>query len=161
MRILLLVLAFLAAGLVPSLAATFDTPEALLKALYSPYGQGDSFDWSNWDDAQFRDKHLNDLFAADLKEANGDVGRLDFDPYIDGQDYDIKELKFGTPAIKGDTATVEVTFKNFDYAEDLTFTLVKEDGGWKIDDVVSKDKDFPYSLKAIMEAPLETDDASD
>jgi hypothetical protein len=60
----------------------------------------------------------------------------------------------GEPAIKGDTATVEVTFTNFDLAEDLTFTLVKEKDGWKIDDVVSHNKDFPYSLKAIMEGPL-------
>ena len=85
---------------------------------------------------------------------DGEVGRLDFDPYIDGQDYQITDLKFGDAQITGDTAKVEVTFKNFDLAEDLTFTLVKEAGGWKVDDVSSANKDFPYSLKAIMEAPL-------
>jgi hypothetical protein len=158
MRLFLLSLAFVGAGLAPSLAATFDTPEALLKQLYVPYTSGDNFNWDNWDDAQFRDKHLNDLFAADLKEANGDVGRLDFDPYIDGQDYEIKDLKFGTPQIKGDVATVEVTFTNFGDPDDLTFTLVKEDGGWKIDDVVSKGNEYPYSLKEIMEGPLDTGD---
>jgi len=33
--------------------------------------------------------------------------------------------------------------------------LVKEPGGWKIDDVVSRSKDNPYSLKAIMSGPLQ------
>ncbi len=56
------------------------------------------------------------------------MGRLDFDPYVDGQDYQITELKIGDAVIKGDKATVEVTFKNFDLAEDMTFTLVKENG---------------------------------
>jgi len=46
--------------------------------------------------------------------------------------------------------------RHFDTAEDLTFTLVKEADGWKVDDVASHNKDFPYSLKAIMEAPLAT-----
>ena len=144
MRRLLIALALLVAGAFPAFA--YDSPADLLKALYTPYSKGESFDWNTWDEAQFRSKHLNELFDKDSKEANGEVGRLDFDPYIDGQAYQIT----------GDTATVEVTFKNFDTAEDLTFTLVKEADGWKVDDVVSHNKDFPYSLKAIMEAPLET-----
>ena len=155
MRRLLLALFALAVTAFPAFA--FDTPDALLKALYTPYSQGTDFDWSKWDEAQFRSKHLNDLFAKDLKEADGDVGRLDFDPYIDGQDYVITDLKFGDAQITGDTATVEVTFKNMDSAEDLTFTLVKEADGWKVDDVVSHNKDYPYSLKAIMEGPLTTE----
>jgi Protein of unknown function (DUF3828) len=154
MRRLLIALALVIAGAFPAFA--YDTPADLLKALYTPYSKGDGFDWSKWDEAQFRSKHLNELFAKDLKEADGDVGRLDFDPYIDGQDYVITDLKFGDAQITGDTATVEVTFKNMDSAEDLIFTLVKEADGWKVDDVVSHNKDYPYSLKAIMEAPLET-----
>jgi hypothetical protein len=154
MRRLLIALALLVAGAFPAFA--YDSPADLLKALYTPYSKGESFDWNTWDEAQFRSKHLNELFDKDSKEANGEVGRLDFDPYIDGQDYQITDLKFGEAQITGDTATVEVTFKNFDTAEDLNFTLVKEADGWKVDDVVSHNKDFPYSLKAIMEAPLET-----
>lgn len=154
MRKLLLALALILGGAAPAFA--FDTPKALLEELYSPYAKGDSFDWSTWDDAQFRSKHLNDLFDKDQKEANGDIGRLDFDPYIDGQDYDITKLVIGDARIDGDTATVEVTFDNFDLAEDLTFTLVKEADGWKVDDVESHNKDYPYSLKAIMEGPLVT-----
>ena len=148
------ILALFALALTALPAFAFDTPQDLLTALYAPYAKGDSFDWSKWDESKFRSSHLNELFAKDLKEANGDVGRLDFDPYIDGQDYQITDLTFGEAMITGTTAKVEVTFKNFDAAEDLMFTLVEEADGWKVDDVVSSNKDFPYSLKAIMEGPL-------
>jgi hypothetical protein len=153
MRRLVLSLALLLAA--SSSAFAFDTPRALLEALYSPYSKGDSFDWSSWDEAQFRSAELNKLFEADAREAKGEIGRLDFDPYIDGQDYKLAVFTTGEPAIDGDLAKVEVTFKNFELAEDLMFTLVKEAGGWKVDDVVSSDKNFPYSLKAIMQAPLD------
>ncbi len=162
MHRLLLALVALAATALPAFA--YDTPKSLLEALYTPY-KSDTFDWDKWDEAQFRTKALNALFDKDAKEADGDVGRLDFDPYIDGQDYQITDLVFHDAVITGDTAKVEVTFKNFDTSEDLMFTLVKEADGWKVDDVVSSNKDFPYSLKDIMSGPLVTGpdegDASD
>lgn len=152
MRRIVLLLVLLLAGVAPAFA--YDTPKALLEALYVPYSKAD-FDWDKWDESSLRSAHLNELFAKDAKEANGDVGRLDFDPYIDGQDYQISDLKIGDAVIDGDAAKVEVTFKNFDTPDDLMFSLVKEADGWKIDDVVSSDKDYPYSLKAIMEGPLQ------
>ncbi len=151
MRPLILAVAALAATIFPAFA--YDTPAALLKALYTPYTTA-NFDWDNWDESKLRSKELNALFAADLKEANGDMGRLDFDPYIDGQDYQITDLKIGDATVTGTTAKAEVTFKNFDSAEDLTFTLVKEAYGWKIDDVNSKGGADPYDLHDIMTAPL-------
>ncbi len=154
-------LSLLVLALTATAAAAFDTPKAMLTALYAPYLKGDSFDWNTWDESKFRSAHLNELFAADLKEAKGDVGRLDFDPYIDGQDYTITNLKIGDAQIDGKTAKVEVTFKNFDSSEDLMYTLVDEADGWKIDDVVSSNKDYPYSLKAIMEGPLDTGGGAD
>lgn len=152
MRRIALSLLLLATTAIPAFA--FDTPKALLEALYAPYSKGDDFDWSSWDESVLRSKALNALFAADLKEAGDDEGRLDFDPYVDGQDYQLSDLKIGDAAITGATAKVEVTFKNIDTAEDLHYTLVQEADGWKIDDVSSDNKDFPYSLKAIMSAPL-------
>ena len=157
MRRLLLAIAMLSTSLVPAFAAapaTYDTPKALLEAVYAPYAVKD-FDWGSFDEAQFRSKELNALFDRDQKEANGEVGRIDFDPYVDGQDYEISNLKIGTPTITGDKATVEVTFKNMDMEEDMVFALVKEDGGWKIDDVKSKGGADPYDLHDIMTAPLE------
>jgi hypothetical protein len=157
MRRIALAFALLLAALGP--AAAFDTPEALLTALYKPYSVPfDQFDWASYDEAPLRSTALNALFAKDKAETpDGDIGRLDFDPFVDGQDYDLSGLTIGKPVIAGDTAKVEVTFKNFDQAEDMMFSLVKEPDGWKIDDVVSSNPDFPYSLKAIMSEPMPTD----
>src|SRR5438477_5581059 len=126
-----------------------------MKAVYAPYLDA-KFDWDKLDETTFRSKDLNALFAADLKEANGEVGRIDFDPYVDGQDYDLTDLKIGDATVTGDKATIEVKFKNFDMEEDMVFTLVKEADGWKIDDVNSKGGADPYGLREILTAPLET-----
>lgn len=154
MRHLPLALCLVLAGAVPALA--FDTPEELLKAVYAPYATpSDQFDWANYDETPLRSKALNALFAKDAAETpDGDIGRLDFDPYFDGQDYELTNLRIGVPAISGSKADVEVTFENMGLGEDLMFHLVKEADGWKVDDVVSSNKDFPYSLKAIMSAPM-------
>lgn len=151
---LLTAVAISLAGAAPALA--FDTPQALLAAVYAPYATpSDKFDWANYDEAPLRSKELNALFAKDAAETpDGEMGRLDFDPFVDGQDYALTGLTIGTPAISGETATVEVTFDNMGLGEDLMFHLVRETDGWKVDDVVSSNKDFPYSLKAIMSAPL-------
>ena len=153
-KLLLALLLLVTAGAAPAFA--YDTPADLMKAVYAPYLDA-NFNWDSIDEGTFRSKGLNDLFAKDLKEANGDVGRIDFDPYVDGQDYDLTGLKIGDATITGDTATVEVTFKNFDMEEDMVFTLVKEADGWKIDDVNSKGGADPYGLKEILTAPLESE----
>jgi hypothetical protein len=150
-RLLTAALLLLLAGAAPAFA--YDTPADLMKAIYSHYTDA-KFDWDSFDEATVRSKALNMLFDKDAKEANGEVGRIDFDPYVDGQDYEITKLKIGAPTVKGDTATVEVKFNNFEMEEDMVFTLVKEADGWKIDDVNSKGGADPYDLKDIMSAPL-------
>jgi len=161
MRRFALALLATVAGALPAFA--FDTPEALIKALYAPYSVPfDQFDWASYDESKLRSKALNDLFAKDAAETpEGDIGRLDFDPYVDGQDYQLTDLKIGTPAVSGDAASVEVTFHNFEQAEDMTYALVKEADGWKVDDVVSHSKDYPYSLKAILTAPMPSEEDAD
>ena len=38
---------------------------------------------------------------------------------------------------------------------EVTFYLVREDGRWKIDDMENFDPEYPYRLRAILEAPLD------
>ena len=135
-------------------ALAFDTPKALLEALYAPYQKGPEFDWKNWDESQFLSKSLNALFAKDAQESGG-LGRLDFDPYIDGQDYEITKLTIGEAKVSGTSAEVVVTFNNFGAPDTITFALVNETDGWKVDDVINTNPDFSYSLRKIMQAPLE------
>lgn len=92
-------------------------------------------------------------FEKDRQEANGEIGRIDFGPYINGQDYQVSDLVIGEPYIAGGKAVVKVTFRNFDTPQELGFLLVDEDG-WKIDDVWGGSSDYSYDLLDILQAPL-------
>ena len=127
-------------------AQTFDTPQALLEAFYAPYFSGDFPE----DETQFRSAALQALYDDDAQNTpEGEMGALGFDPYIDGQDYELTDFEIGAPGIAGDFASADVTFKNFGQPHSLTFEMVREDGGWKIDDVVSNDPDNAYRLSQI------------
>lgn len=140
--------ALIAAALVlqaaPALA--YDTPTALIDALYAPYLKGNIADESE----KLRSRALQALYAADEKKTpKGYAGALDFDPFISGQDFKITNLKVVSVKQSGSKATVEVTFKNFDEKDDLVYSLVKEPDGWKIDDVASVKQGSEYRLTKI------------
>ncbi len=152
MRLVRALSVLLFAGL-PGLAQAdgFSDPGKLVAALYAQYAS----DKQMPDETFIRtlqSARLNDLFDQDAQEANGEIGRIDFDPYVNGQDYQISKLKIDTPYLAGGKAIVHVTFDNSGTAQDLGFALVKEDG-WKIDDVWA-DGDYPYDLLDILQTPL-------
>lgn len=130
-----------------AMAQPYATPDALLQAFYAPYLTADA----NFDDeAAFRSTGLQALYDADAEATpDGEMGALDFDPFIDGQDWEITDLEIGAAGIAGDYASVEVSFKNFGEARTLHYDLVKEDGGWKIDDVASTTPGNEYRLSEI------------
>lgn len=134
---------------------TYGDPRTVVDTLYSPYKVAfDDFEWRRWDETQLYSDGLNALFEADRKEADGEIGRIDFDPFINGQDYDIKGLVVGDATVTGETATVKVAFTNFDNPQDMTIHLVRESNRWKIDDVENANEEYPYRLREILEAPL-------
>lgn len=127
-------------------AQPYATPEDLIEAFYEPYFSGEFLD----DESQFRSAALQALYDTDAEiTPEGELGAINFDPYIDGQDFEITDFVIGTPTIEGDAATVDVTFKNFDDLRSLTYELVREGGGWRINDVVSTSPDNPYRLSEI------------
>ncbi|HTM78405.1 MAG TPA: hypothetical protein VL133_12345, partial [Devosia sp.] len=106
----------LAAGLFVALtgfavAQNFATPEALLQAFYAPY-LGAEPDFG--DEAAFRSADLQAFYDADAEATpEGEMGALDFDPFINGQDWEITDLEIGAAGIAGDYASADVSFKNF------------------------------------------------
>ncbi|KKB79976.1 hypothetical protein VW35_05800 [Devosia soli] len=147
LHILAAALAALAAG--PALAQDYDSPSAMLKAFYKPYIAGDLPD----DQEGFRSEWLNSLYQAD-EEATpaGEMGAIEFDPYIDGQDYQITDFNIDELEVGEETATVEVTFKNMGQPTTITYDLVYENNGWRIDDLEGENADFSYRLSEIFEA---------
>lgn len=144
-------IAALAAGVFLALtglaaAQTYDTPQALLEAFYEPYFTGEFTD----DEADFRSQALQALYDNDAQVTPaGEMGALSFDPYIDGQDFDIADFEIGAAGIAGEYASVDVTFTNFGEPRSLAYELVFENGGWKIDDVVSTNPENEYRLSEI------------
>lgn len=140
---------------VPAGAQDFSDPRALVEALYAPYFQpADSFDYARLDAAPLQSIGLNALFARDREEAGEGIGRIDFDPYVNGQDFDLGNLAVGDPVYVGGRAVVGVTFQNFGQQQDMGYLLVDEGGDWKIDDMWAAGEEFSYSLKDILNAPL-------
>ena len=93
---------------------------------------------------------LQKLFDADRKRTpKDDIGRLDFDPFINGQDWDIKSVVVTEASRQGDRATVRVTFTNFGKAQEIVYDLVRGSQRWQIDDIASQ-KDPRWTLSKIL-----------
>lgn len=137
----------------PSAAFAFDKPEDVITELYKPFAKTD---WDYVDPAPLQSVGLNLLFEQDQKDADGEIGRIDFDPYVDGQDALITDLVIVDSQVLGGTARVTVTFKNFDTPEKSIYSLVLERDGWKIDDVANLEADgtLSYSLRDILTQPF-------
>jgi hypothetical protein len=141
MRLLFVVAALVLGTVGSALAQSFDTPEAMLTALYSPYLSDEIPE----NPEIFRSEALNALYAADAEASGGEVGAIDFDPVINGQDFALTDFAIGKIKVDGDTATARVTFKNFDTLNTMDFALVNEDG-WKYGNIVSSGGEYEYAL---------------
>ena len=134
----------------PAAAEPYETPQALIEALYA-------YDTSQTDEnapsvySPFFSDGLNALWQADIdRTPEGEMGAIDFDPVINGQDGAATEVQVGEPIILGKTAELEVQFRNFD-AVTLYYTLVREHGSWKVDDIANQQGEYPWSLRALFE----------
>jgi hypothetical protein len=81
-------------------------------------------------------KDLADMIWKDAVTANGEVGAIDGDPLYNAQDTQIKALMIGSPALKGTSGTVLVTFTNFGKKQAITYQVKKTAKCWRIDDIV-------------------------
>lgn len=127
----------------PSAAARQQAaPEALVDDLYRFHAQDFKAERDRILDGKSRrfvdkyfDKNLADLIWKDLTTHRDEVGVLDFDPFYNAQDAKITGLHVGRAIVKGDKATVPVSFSNYGTKQALTYRLAKENGGWKITDI--------------------------
>ena len=148
-----IVMAAFLAGLtllpVPVLAQPqFEDPADLVAYAYEPYSSG-----------AFPDE-MTELFSPTLKQMWDEMAQrseemempiIDFDPFINAQDYDLSEIMIADPAIDGDRATVAVSFVNFGEPHEMRFSLVRLDG-WMIDDIESIGGEYPWRLSELLAA---------
>ncbi len=142
-----LLLVLVAAGSATAAPPVFDTPKALLDYAYAPYATGNFKD----DTSLLYSSELNAQFAAAEAGASEDSpGPIDFDVFVNGQDYTLSKLAIADPKPEGEGVSVPVTFDNQGVAESLVFHMVKEDGGWRISDIESLTKDNDWVLTKLL-----------
>jgi len=80
------------------------------------------------------------LMIADdaVAEKHGDVPQLDGDPFVDAQDWDIKDIAIHIDSEVGDRAKATVTFLNFKKPDTVHLDLVQTPKGWRISDIFWK-----------------------
>lgn len=161
MRLLAIALGLLLALVAPVFAAPiFDTPKALLDYAYKPY-LADKFSDDSKEDGEnpvLYSHALNAAIAAAQATTNEDeVGPIDFDVFVNGQDYELHDLKIGDPKPTAQGEDVPVSFRNFDQQEQLVFHVVKEDGGWKINDIDALTEGNSWNFMQILTAPPDQD----
>ena len=99
-------------------------------------------------------KRLQALIDKDEKETpEGEVGRIDWDVFVDGQDWELTELEIAPVSQDAAQAEMRATFKNFGEPRDILYTLVLEDGHWRIDDIQETLKPRWTMSKILLDAP--------
>lgn len=147
MRLALAALGFLIALAAPALAQSFDTPKALLESIYQSYAT-DEFPE---DSESIYSQKLKALFEADRERTpEGEIGAIDFDPFVNAQDYDLSNLDIGEPEITDNLATSTVRFENLGEKNTLVISMVKEADGWKVDDVQSTEGEVQWKLSELL-----------
>lgn len=128
--------------------ATADDPVARVRALYDGPASGIFFLDEPETMRQVLSPTLVDLLLADRR--GRPMGNLDFDPVVNGQDAQLRDLEFSPAVIERDAARVTVTFRNFDQPNTLVYSLLRESSGWRVDDVTATEGAAVWLLSDIL-----------
>ncbi len=102
---------------------------------------------------------LGKLVRDDITRAKGEVGCLDFDFWVNGQDWKITNLKVAIGAAGKDRETVIAKFVNLGVPEEIHFEFRrigaagKDEGRWLLDDAHSL-KDPRWTLSDVLKCTL-------
>jgi hypothetical protein len=80
---------------------------------------------------------LAKLISEDSERAarRGEVGLLDFDPFTQGQDFEVSGVKVLTEPTGPGRARATTTYLNFGKAATTRLDLVQGPSGWRVDDI--------------------------
>jgi hypothetical protein len=96
-------------------------------------------------------KRLLALVDADLKAREpGDSGSIDWDVFVNGNDWQISQLAITLVSKSATRAQVRARFFNFKEQQDQLFDLIIEDGRWVIDDVRATQKGNRWTMSKIL-----------
>ena len=119
-------------------ASKIDDPVAFVKEIYGHFvARKPGQDFSPPDDIYT--PRLKALFVRDEKWAKGEVGCLEFDFWVNGQDYQLKNVRVNSRPVAGhpDRLLVIATFLNIGTANEIHFDFQQIAGKWLLDDAHS------------------------
>jgi len=131
-----------------SAATKIDDPEKFVRGVYA---QNEKHPDKSPEPEDIYTQRLSDLFTLDSKEAGGEVGRIDFDPWTNSQDSEIHNVHVSSKPVENAPSRrmVRATFKNLGRSEDIRFYFEQTKQGWKLDDIRSVGKDS-WTLSLIL-----------
>jgi hypothetical protein len=138
-------------GVIRAAFAAVDGPSDVVAAIYKAaagpggkYDDGTSVFFDPASRRRFLSKNLQaELKAMEKRTPKGDEPDLDFDPVCACNDPSVLDLKITTESQTDTQAAVVASFQSHDEKDRivLRYLLVKENGAWKVDDVISTGKD--------------------
>ena len=147
---------FLAAGAllaVPVFAAD-QSARDFVTAIYDAY-KGKDVKGHPLDDAAAIRRYFEPALAAlMIKDQNaaaksGDVGSLDGDPFIDAQDWDIKDFDIAVAESAPGKAIATVKFANLGAPKTIVLDLIKLKNGWRIEEITWQRDGKSETLRAL------------
>jgi len=84
-------------------------------------------------------KPLLDLHLKDQDDSKGEVGKVDFDPLYDAQDFKISDFNLVVLPDKKGSGYVAVRFKNMGVEQEIIFALQRTKMGWRVADIQYRD----------------------
>jgi hypothetical protein len=135
-------------------AATFAgelSPKEVVAQLYKAYGTEQTPERETRLFSRYFDAELLKLYLRDIREAKGEVGRLEVVPLYNAQEIQITDFSISAPRITGSESLVTVRFKNIGKPTRIECVLDRTANGWKISDIRYDDGS---SLKKILQNPL-------
>ena len=96
---------------------------------------------------------FNRLLAWGDRQAEREqgVGPLEFDPVISGQDGKLTKIEIKLDSETPDSAVVSAHFLNFGEPTVVTYDLVRENGGWAVDDIKGRIEKDNWSVRDMIE----------
>lgn len=149
-----IILGAASAAIATRAAAADASARAFVAAIYDTYvgknGNGVALD-NHQTIQRYFEPSLAALMTKDQKEAarRNEVGALDFDPFVDAQDWDIAAFDIAVSETGPDKASATVKFTSFDKPKTVVLDLVRIKNEWKISDITWERHDKPNTLRSL------------
>jgi Protein of unknown function (DUF3828) len=113
-------------------------PVSTVEPLYAPYVAGENPPMDLLEKAPWT-AETRELLRRALElsnQRNEPLPAIDFDPIVDGQDWEITDVAVALTEEPADgKAEVTASFKNFGENVSLIYELKEEGGGWRVDNI--------------------------